>query len=152
MFGPPWAAGAHPGPEIAITRYRAFMGRRTIAEILRDARASLRRLQPEEAFAAVSEGAVLIDVRCESDRAVTGGIPGALAIPLSVLEWRLDPASESRHPALDGSGQVILICAEGYSSSLAARRLHDLGYDDATDVIGGFEAWAARGLPVDRLI
>jgi rhodanese-related sulfurtransferase len=80
-----------------------------------------------------------------------GGIQGALNIPLSVLEWRLDLASESRHQAIDGiDRRIILICAQGYSSSLAARRLQALGFDDATDVVGGFEAWAARGLPVER--
>jgi rhodanese-related sulfurtransferase len=127
------------------------MGRRTVAEMLDEARASLQRLQPEEAHAAMQHGAIMIDVRCESDRNSTGGIRGALNIPLSVLEWRLDPASETRHPDLDDNDRrVILICAEGYSSSLAARRLHELGFDDATDVIGGFEAWVERGLPVER--
>ncbi len=128
------------------------MGRRTIAEMLEEARTSLHRLEPEEAHAAAQNGAVLIDVRCADDRAATGVIPGALPIPLSVLEWRLDPDSESRHPAVDaGRGRVILICAHGYSSSLAARRLQELGLDDATDVIGGFEAWKAHGLPVGTL-
>jgi rhodanese-related sulfurtransferase len=127
------------------------MGRRTVAEMLDEARASLQRLEPEEAHAAMEQGALVIDVRCESDRKSTGGIRGALNIPLSVLEWRLDPASETRHPDIDGNDRrIILICAEGYSSSLAARRLHELGFDDATDVIGGFEAWAERGLPVER--
>jgi rhodanese-related sulfurtransferase len=128
------------------------MGRRTIAEMLEEARASLQRLEPEEAHAATLEGALLVDVRCDSDRTARGGIPGALHIPLSVLEWRLDPDSETRHPAIDaGHGRVILICAHGYSSSLAARRLQELGLNDATDVIGGFEAWSARGLPVEAL-
>jgi rhodanese-related sulfurtransferase len=127
------------------------MGRRTVDEMLDEARASLQRLEPEEAHAAMQHGAILIDVRCESDRRSVGGIQGALNIPLSVLEWRLDPVSETRHPDIDDTNRrVILICAEGYSSSLAARRLHDLGLHDATDVIGGFEAWAERGLPVER--
>jgi rhodanese-related sulfurtransferase len=127
------------------------MGRRTVAEMLDEARASLRRLQPEEALAAMKQGALLIDVRCESDRTSTGGIRGALNIPLSVLEWRLDSSSETRHPGIDCTDRrVILICAEGYSSSLAARRLHELGFHDATDVIGGFKAWAEHGLPVER--
>jgi rhodanese-related sulfurtransferase len=128
------------------------MGRRTVAEILDEARASLQRLEPEEAHEAMQHGALLIDVRCESDRRWVGGIEGALHIPLSVLEWRLDPAAESRHQAIDGiDRKIILICAQGYSSSLAARRLQELGFDDATDVVGGFEAWAACGLPIERL-
>jgi rhodanese-related sulfurtransferase len=127
------------------------LGRQTVAEMLDEARASLQRLAPEEARAAMEQGALLIDVRCESDRDSTGGIRGALNIPLSVLEWRLDPASPTRHPDIAAiDRRIILICAEGYSSSLAARRLHELGFHDATDVIGGFEAWVERGLPVDR--
>ncbi|MDQ4027449.1 MAG: rhodanese-like domain-containing protein [Actinomycetota bacterium] len=119
--------------------------------MLDEARSSLRRLHPEEALAAMKQGALLIDVRCESDRTSTGGIRGALNIPLTVLEWRLDSASETRHPDIAGTDRrVILICAQGYSSSLAARRLHELGFHDATDVIGGFEAWAEHGLPVER--
>ncbi len=91
----------------------------------------------------------MIDVRTETQRATHGEIPGAVAIGLNVLEWRLDPASEWRIPqATDHDVRVIVYCQEGYSSSLAAARLQSLGLHRATDVIGGFEAWTAAGLPV----
>jgi len=93
---------------------------------------------------------LLIDTRSDDQRGEHGAIPGALPISLSVLEWRVDSDSESRHPAVGDLGSdLILICAHGYSSSLAARRLQDLGFETATDVIGGFEAWKEAGLPVD---
>jgi rhodanese-related sulfurtransferase len=123
------------------------MGRRTIHDLIEDARSHLARVEPGEAHAAMSEGAVLIDTRSSDDLRRAGRIPGALHIPLSVLEWRVDAASESHDPAV-GDGRIILLCAHGFSSSLAARRLQELGFDDATDVIGGFEAWAAAGLPI----
>jgi rhodanese-related sulfurtransferase len=126
------------------------MKRRTVSELLEGARARLDRLSPEEAYAAACEGAVLIDTRCEDDRRLNGIVPSSLHIPLSVLEWRVDPDSETRDPDLQGSpDQLILFCAHGYSSSLAAVRLLDLGIS-ATDVIGGFEAWFRAGLPVER--
>jgi rhodanese-related sulfurtransferase len=123
------------------------MGRRTIQDLLEDARSHLARVEPREAHAAMSQGAVLIDTRSSEDLRRAGSIPGALHIPLSVLEWRVDATSESHDPAV-GDGRIILLCAHGYSSSLAARRLQEIGFDDATDVIGGFQAWAAAGLPV----
>jgi rhodanese-related sulfurtransferase len=80
-----------------------------------------------------------------------GAIPGALRIPLSVLEWRVDPTSETHSAELTGREErLILICRDGYSSSLAAVRLHELGFTDTTDVVGGFGAWVAAGLPVER--
>lgn len=122
--------------------------------MLEEARGSLDRLEPEAAYRAMGEGAVLIDTRSTDDLHRTGTVPGALHIPLSVLEWRVDASSETHDPAV-GNGRIILLCAHGYSSSLAAKRLQDLGFADATDVIGGFEAWVAAGLPVaspdDRL-
>jgi rhodanese-related sulfurtransferase len=125
------------------------MTRKTIEELLAEARAALERLTPVEAHDEVTRGALLIDTRCGDDRRREGVIPESIHIPLSVLEWRVDPASGHRSPAVaDGSGRLILICNEGYSSSLAAARLQALGYHDATDVIGGFEAWRAAGLPV----
>jgi rhodanese-related sulfurtransferase len=123
------------------------MGRRTIHDLIEDARSHLARVEPHEALAAMSEGAVLIDTRSSDDVRRAGSIPGALNIPLSVLEWRVDSASGSHDPAV-GDGRIILLCAQGFSSSLAARRLQELGFDDATDVIGGFEAWAAARLPI----
>jgi rhodanese-related sulfurtransferase len=123
------------------------MDRKTIHDLLSEAREHLDRLRPREAYQAMREGAVLIDTRSGDELQRTGGIPGALHIPLSVLEWRVDPASETHDPAV-ADNQIILLCAHGYSSSLAARRLQELGYGEATDVIGGFEAWAAEGLPI----
>lgn len=124
---------------------------RGIAEVLAAARARLRRLTPVEAAAAMHQGSILIDTRDGDLRARDGGIPGSVHVPLSVLEWRVDPASGYQSAALAGrEDNLILICHEGCSSSLAAVRLHELGYRNTTDVIGGFVAWAAAGLPVDR--
>jgi len=123
----------------------------TVGELLESARASLDRVTPAEAAAEHAAGALIIDTRCADALVRDGAIPGAARIPLSVLFWRLDPTSESADRQLaDRSRRVILVCAHGYSSSLAARTLRDLGFDRATDVIGGFEAWQAAGLPVTR--
>lgn len=125
--------------------------RHTIDAVLAAARARLRRVTPAEAARAVREGAVLVDTRDSDDRARDGVIPGAVHVPLNVLEWRVDPESGHQSPALAGrEDRIILICHEGYSSSLAASRLHDLGFTNTTDVVGGFVAWAAAGLPVER--
>ena len=124
--------------------------RTTIHDLLADARARLDRLGPAEAFAAVEGGdAVLVDIRADSQRERDGVIPGARYIPRNVLEWRLDPASGHCDPALaDLDRRVILVCDEGYQSSLAAATLQDLGLRRATDLEGGFQAWRAAGLPV----
>jgi rhodanese-related sulfurtransferase len=123
--------------------------RQTIDQLLALARARLERLLPDAVHDAMAGGALLIDTRCAELRQESGVIPGAIHVPLSVLYWRLDPTSGHNIPELsDLSRQVILICAHGYSSSLAAATLLDLGFDHATDVIGGFEAWLAAGLPV----
>ena len=94
----------------------------------------------------------MIDTRCAELRRDEGVIPGAIHVPLSVLYWRLDPASGHEDPALADPGRrVILVCAHGYSSSIAAATLRELGFARATDVIGGFEAWRAAELPVEAL-
>lgn len=119
-----------------------------IDTVLAAARVRLRRLEPAEAAAAVAEGALLVDIRPAAQRAAEGGIPGALVIERNVLEWRLDPHSEARLPEATGPDlRVIVVCSEGYSSSLAAADLQDVGLRHATDVIGGFQAWQAAGLP-----
>jgi rhodanese-related sulfurtransferase len=125
--------------------------RKTITQVLDDARARLDRLEPAAAYRAASEnGAILIDTRCAELRQDLGVIPGSIHVPLSVLFWRLDPASGFDDPRLSDPGrQLILLCAHGYSSSLAAATLHDIGFVNATDVVGGFEAWTAAGLPVE---
>ena len=122
----------------------------TIDDVLENVRWRLSRLTPEEAESARAAGALLIDTRTDAQRLRGGLIPGALVIDRNVLEWRLDPASAARIPeASSHDVRVILICNEGYSSSLAAASLQVLGLVNATDVIGGFEAWRAAGLPVD---
>ncbi len=123
--------------------------RRTIDGLLAEARGRIERLAPEAAYRAASDGALLVDTRCSDDRRRTGMIPGSVHVPLSVLFWRLDPSSGYDDPALsDPARPVILICAHGFSSSLAAATLHDLGFASVGDVVGGFEAWSAAGLPV----
>jgi len=123
-------------------------GARSIEEILGQARARLRRLAPKEAFDAVTAGAVLVDIRPAHQRAEHGEIPGSVVIERNHLEWRLDPASDGRLPWATGyDGQIIVICMAGYTSSLAAAALHDLGMARATDVTGGYLAWTAEGLP-----
>ena len=121
----------------------------TIDEVVERARRRLVRVTPEQAAVELAEGALMVDIRTESDRAVEGEIPGAIAIDRTVLEWRLDPTSPSRlEQAKDHQVRVIVVCAEGYSSSLAAASLQELGLVNATDVIGGFVAWKSAGLPL----
>jgi rhodanese-related sulfurtransferase len=127
--------------------------RTTIHELLGHARARLDRVTPHEAQAATRQGALLVDIRSEAQRARDGVIPGAAWHQRNVLEWRMDPASDACDPALgaDLDRQVILVCDEGYQSSLAAATLQDLGFARATDLVGGFQAWRAAGLPVEPL-
>ena len=127
------------------------MNRKTINDLLSESRSRLQRLEPEEALAAQAAGALLIDTRANDERERDGVIPGSLHIPRSVLEWRLDPDAdpEYRSPHVRGLDQwIVLVCAHGYSTSLAAATLQDLGFSRATDVVGGFSAWKERGLPV----
>lgn len=121
----------------------------SIEQVLSAARSRLCRLSPDEAFRAVVEAdAILVDIRPEAQRAIEGSVPDAVVVERNVLEWRLDPASSSRLPiATDHDIQVIVFCSEGYTSSLAAASLQDIGLWRATDVIGGFHAWQARNLP-----
>jgi rhodanese-related sulfurtransferase len=122
----------------------------TIDDVVRAARRRYRRVTPKEAAAEQAGGALLIDTRTSEQRARDGEIPGALVIDRTVFEWRLDPASPSRISEAASHGvRLIVICAQGFSSSLATASLLDLGLSNATDVIGGFEAWKAAGLPVD---
>jgi rhodanese-related sulfurtransferase len=120
----------------------------TIDQLLGEARAQLERLSPLEAEAAARRGALLIDIRSDSQRSRDGSIPGARFIARNVLEWRLDPASPHRDPhAARRNLQLMVICNEGYQSSLAAATLQRFGLQ-VTDVIGGFQAWKAAGLPL----
>ena len=124
----------------------------TVDELLARARSRLERLDPREAAAAMDDGAALIDVRSELQRERDGVVPGALFFPRNVLEWRCDPASTHRDPRVGGpERQLIVMCDEGYQSSLAAATLQELGFSRATDLAGGFRAWRAAGLPVEPL-
>jgi rhodanese-related sulfurtransferase len=122
--------------------------RQSIHELLARARARYQRVEARDAFTAMQAGAVLVDTRTDSQRRRDGDILGALVIDRTVLEWRVDPASGAAHPDIGLDTPLILLCAQGYSSSLAAASLLDLGARDVTDVVGGFEAWLAAGLPV----
>lgn len=120
----------------------------TVDDLLVDARRSIVRLSPAEAFAAAGRGAFLVDIRPEVNRRAEGEIPGALVVDRNVLEWRLDPASEAKLPEASYHAWIILVCNEGYASSLAAASLQQLGIRRATDLDGGYRAWRAHGLPV----
>jgi rhodanese-related sulfurtransferase len=123
-------------------------GRRSIDQVLAEARTRLDRLAPQQALRAVRAGAVLVDIRPAAQRAAEGEIPGALIVERNVLEWRFDPASAARLPQARYDLHVVVFCSEGYTSSLAAAALQDLGVRRATDLDGGFAAWQAAGLPV----
>ncbi len=119
----------------------------TVKELLDRARRQLVRVKPEQAATELAQGALLVDIRPAEQRA-EGEIPGATVIDRNVLEWRLDPSSKWRIPEVTGHDmRLIVICNEGFSSSLVAAELHELGLVNATDVIGGFQAWRAAGLP-----
>jgi rhodanese-related sulfurtransferase/predicted metal-dependent enzyme (double-stranded beta helix superfamily) len=146
------------GADTALARATASAARLTsdelpdgapgIDELLAEARSGLRRLRPEAAFAALTDGAVLVDIRPLEQRIVEGEVPGAIIISRNVLEWRFDPRSEARIPALARPDtRVIVMCSEGYASSFAASSLRRIGLAEATDLEGGFQAWQAAGLP-----
>jgi rhodanese-related sulfurtransferase len=123
----------------------------TVEEVLAEARAGVRRYSPHETSAAGRRGALIVDTRTELQRAETGELPGAIVIDRTVLEWRLDPAAATRIPEAAGHDvEVIVVCRQGYSSSLAAESLRRIGLHRATDMIGGVEAWIQAGLPLHR--
>ncbi|MFJ5104630.1 rhodanese-like domain-containing protein [Streptomyces sp. NPDC088554] len=122
-----------------------------IDELLERVRADLDRVEPREALAAAAAGALLVDIRYAALRDRDGLIPGSLVVERNELEWRLDP--QGSHRAAEATGhdlRVVVICNEGYASSLAAASLRQLGLHRATDLVGGFQAWKAEGLPVSR--
>lgn len=116
-------------------------GRKTIQEVLESARGRLSRLTPAQARILWGTGAVVVDIRPAAQRAVEGDLPGALLVERNVLEWRFDPASDAALPIASYDLQVIVLCQEGYTSSLAAAALQELGVWRATDVVGGYAAW-----------
>lgn len=119
-----------------------------IEEILTQARSRLDRVDPLHAKMIVDSGGLLVDIRPQADRKAEGEIPGSVVIERIHLEWRLDPSGEHRITGFDAHTPIVVFCNEGYASSLAARDLQALDLNDATDLIGGFRAWRAAGLPV----
>jgi rhodanese-related sulfurtransferase len=128
------------------------MSARSVDDLLAQARERLERVDPAQAADAVRGGAVLVDIRAESQRERDGVVPGSVFIARNVLEWRCDPAGSDRDERVaDPDRPLIIMCNEGYQSSLAAATLHELGHGQATDLDGGFQAWRAAGLPVQPL-
>jgi rhodanese-related sulfurtransferase len=126
--------------------------RKTIDDLLSEVRKRIDRVSPEEALAEVRAGALLVDIRSESQRAADGVVPGAIYHARNVLEWRMDPASGATDPAVGGlERRVIVMCDAGYASSLAAETLREIGFARAADLDGGFQAWRDAGLPVEPL-
>lgn len=127
-------------------------GSQSIDEILAEARSHLRRLAPKEAFTILTSSdddipSILVDIRPAAQRREEGSIEGAIILERNVLEWRMDPRSTSKLPLVDRYDmKVIVFCSEGYTSSLAARSLQELGLHNATDIVGGFKAWRKGGL------
>jgi rhodanese-related sulfurtransferase len=123
-------------------------GAHGIDELLAEARGGLERMRSEAALAALTDGAALVDIRPLEQRIVEGEVPGAIIIGRNVLEWRLDPRSDARIPALARpDGRIIVMCSEGFASTLAAASLRKVGLHRATYLDGGFQAWKAAGLP-----
>jgi len=120
---------------------------RTLDELLEAAAGRIVRLEPAAAHAAIAGGALLVDIRSDSDRERDGIVPGSLHIPRTVLEWRLAPDSQWRNPHVSPERRLVLLCDHGSSSILAAATLAQLGLADVGDVIGGFAAWQDAGLP-----
>ncbi|KAH8594743.1 rhodanese-like protein [Bisporella sp. PMI_857] len=136
-----------------IDPYAAPSGSKSIVEILEDARSYLQRLSPRAAHKLLtspdqlSPPSVLVDIRPLQQRQIEGEIPGAFVIERNVLEWRFDPKSDARLPVAERWDlRVVVFCSEGYTSSLAARSLQELGLWNATDIVGGYKAWKMEGL------
>lgn len=119
----------------------------TVEQLLEEARAGMRRLGAHEVERAARDGAVLVDIRPHAHRAAEGEIEGALVVERNVLEWRFAPTSAWRIPKADPEAEVVVLRNDGYTSSLAAYALRRLGVHRATDLVGGYRAWRAAGLP-----
>jgi rhodanese-related sulfurtransferase len=115
-----------------------------VAALLAQSRTGVDRVRPADLAAEVAAGALVVDVRPVEQRQRDGELPGALVIDRNVLEWRLDPTSPYRIDEADAARRVIVVCNEGYASSLAAHSLRQLGVQRATDLVGGFQAWTAE--------
>ena len=140
-----------PGGDYHVSVHRRT-NRFTVHDLLAEARVELDRLSPVEVAALLGEpGSVVIDMRQTADRTASGWIRGSVHLPRTVLEWRVDPASGYSDPAVSSwDERLVVVCSDGYSSSLAAANLRRLGHRRATDMIGGFNAWQRAGLPVER--
>lgn len=153
-----WRGGGHEATVGAVTADPAHGNDRSAATSaverhLELARTGLDRVTAEQAFAECEHGALLIDTRTFEQRRVQGDVPGALCIDRTVLEWRLDPTGPWCEPEVEGpETRIIVMCRQGYSSSLAAASLQAVGLGRATDIIGGFEAWRDAGLPVTPFV
>ena len=124
---------------------------KSIGDLLEEAQRRISRYEPDGAATAADSGAVLVDTRCRDDQRKEGLIPGAVRIPRTVLEWRADPQSEWRDDRIaDYSRELIVFCNDGFSSSLAAANLKRLGFSKVGDVVGGYRAWKAAGLPTEE--
>jgi rhodanese-related sulfurtransferase len=129
---------------------RSLSKRRSVARMLAEARAGLARLSPMEAADAIEAGAMLVDIRSAAQRAEGGEVPGAVVVERNVLEWRFDPESDARLPQACYDLYLIVMCNEGYMSSFAAAALQEIGLYRATDLVGGFLAWKAAGMPTTQ--
>lgn len=115
----------------------------TVDEFLASARARLDRVQPQDLAQATADGALVIDTRDSADREAEGELPGSVIINRNVLEWRMSPSSPTCLEGITADSRVIIVCNDGFSSSIAAAGLHDLGLPRATDLVGGYRAWRA---------
>jgi rhodanese-related sulfurtransferase len=146
---PARTSGRRTGGSVGLGCGRHFSVPQTVEELLAEARARLTRLAPADVASVIADGGLLVDTRPLELRQRDGVVPDAVIIDRNVLEWRLDPASADRIDAVTGHDQAIVVmCNEGYASSLVAAELQDMGFSKATDVDGGFQAWRAAGLPV----
>ncbi len=124
----------------------------SIDQLLEQARRQIERLSPADAHRAAAGGAIIVDLRCQEDRLSNGAIPGSVHVPRTVLEWRADPDSPWRLDAIAHlDAHLILVCNDGYSSSLAAANLKRLGFERVADIAGGFGAWREHDLPVEEV-
>lgn len=125
--------------------------RTTIDDLLAEARERIDRLSPAEAAREIEAGALIVDTRCADDRAREGAIAGSVHIPRTLLEWRADPTSSHCDPRISRlDARLIVVCNDGYSSSLAAANLRRIGFERVADLIGGHRGWVAAGLPVEQ--
>ena len=123
---------------------------KTADQLLAEARSRIVRYLPSEAAGAQAAGATIIDLRCHDDRLAEGSLPGAVTVALSVLPWHVDPEAENTDARVNNrAATMILVCNDGYSSSLAAATMVDMGFAGVGDIDGGFRAWSAAGLPVE---